>query len=520
MDHELLRRIVRIEARFETGESKVGTGFRIGPGQVLTAQHLVERGSKTAIEIEVRLDPDGSGENVRVASAEVIWKGEERLNPKDPRALDAVLLADELPGEDLAPFRDWVPLPLGRSGHWETRGFATANPNARALGTEYLWGVCHPSLEQATHLQLTVERDPPRFGRDGEFGTWAGVSGGPVFVKDGRYQDYLYGVVRSSPKRFPDTLYAVGTPALLRNAELRRLLGFKDQPPPDAGLVERLRSLLEEDSRLTERLAGFEAAWKSRWTGGGTDDLVDVICREGRLKPALERLRDLYRVEEASSAGAARLQEMAIVLVSILASREVPGGEHLDVESTRRIQLGTASPNFAEALLASAYGQSSLFEEARAPDLPHAYLRVPTGNMEAGLRTQSQVGEQLEELLLELLERDLDRPKFILPAQKALFSGLAPGKRREMLTKMLRKSLTRLEERHGRPAYLVAGGELEKKMGGQLDRFLRRLAVVLPNLDLVVLETDADKVEQAIDQEDMLWPLWEILDLLPDLEPG
>ena len=135
--------------------------------------------------------------------------------------------------------------------------------------------------------------------------------------------------------------------------------------------------------------------------------------------------------------------------------------------------------------------------------------------MEAGIRTKSQVGEQLEELVLALMDKELDHPKFILPTLRAYSSIPPPGKRSELLQKALEKSLARLKERERRPAYLVAEGELQKKMGNHLDVFLNRLANVLPNLDLVVLETGAERIAQAIDQEDELWPLWEVLDLLP-----
>jgi hypothetical protein len=516
-----LRRIVRVEALFEQSEPRRGTGFRVGPRQVLTAQHVVERrhdGGRVepAREIRVLLDPDGGGKVLR-ESAKVVWKGESELDPDDHKALDAALLEDELPADDVEPFRDWVRVPLGKSGEWETSGFVSASPDVEEMGTDYLWGVCHPARELATYVKLTVKRGAP-VGEGGTALTWAGISGAPVFVKEGRHAGRLYGVVRSSPKRFPDVLHAVGTPALLRNAELRRRLGFKEPAPPHVTLVEKLRALLEEDQRLAEHLAGLEGTWESRWREGGVDDLVDVLCADGTLRTSLEHVRRLFRDASPTSATARRIQEMAVVLATIMASRELPGGEELTADSARRIlRLETASPNFAEALLASAYGTPCRYEKADGPDLPRAFLRVPTAaTMEAGIRAKSQVEEQLEELVLTVIEKELDRPRFILPAQKALFSSQPPGKRRELLQKTLEKSLTRLRERHGRPAYLVAEGELQKRMGAHLDVFLNRLANVLPSLHLVVLETETEKVAQAIDQEDALWPLWEVLDLLPE----
>ncbi len=523
-DRDLLERVVRVEVRFKTqdglGPPGYATGFRVGPGQILTARHVVERGPKDAIEraaeIRVRLDPDGGGEDVIEAPATVAWVGESELAPGDRKALDVALLADELPGDDLEPFRRWVRLPLGRSGRWWCEGFPQASPDTARMGTEYLSGECHPARERATFLKLTVERAPPQPGRDGST-AWHGLSGAPVFVAEGRYQGHLYGIVRSSPKRFPDIVRAVGTPALLRDAELRRRLGFEEPAPPHASLVEELRQVLEEDPLLAERLAATDASWKARWNDGGGDELVDALCAEGKLGTMLERLRRLDQGVERKSAAGERLRQLAVVLASILAGRELPGGERLNLEAARRVRLGTASPNFAEALLASAYGTPCLYEKAAGPDLPRAWLRVPTSAMEAGMRAPSQVGEQLEELLAVLTEKCLDDPRFLLPAQKALVSTLPPGQRREQLRELLKRSLTRLEERHGRRAYLAADGELQQKMGRHLDTFLDRLGKILPNLDLVVLDTGAEPVARAIEEEDELWPLWEILDLLPDL---
>jgi hypothetical protein len=521
VDSDRLRRIVRVEARFEGRKPQRGTGFRVGPGQVLTAQHVVERGwnrrsTEPAKEIRVLFDPDGGGE-LQTASATVVWKGEAERDPGDTKALDVALLADELPEDGLEPFRRWVPLPLGASGRWEASGFATAGSDVDQMGTEYLWGVCHPAKKLATYLKLSIERSAPveKDGNETKALTWAGISGAPVFVKEGRYEGYLYGVVRSSPESFTDQLYAVGTPALLRNAELRRYLGIEEPVPPHVSLVEKLRGLLEEDSRLAGRLAGLDESWKARWNLGGVDDLVDVICAEGNLKASLEQVRHLFQGLDPSSANAERLREMAGVMVSILASRELPGGADLTAESIRRIRLGTASPNFAEALLASAYGTPCLYERAEGRDLPRPLLRVPSPMMEAGIRAKSHVEEQLEELEVDLIEKELDHPKFIFPSQKKLLSSVPPGEQRELLKRTLEKRLVRLKERYKRPAFLAADAELQKTMGPHLNAFLDRLAKVLPSLHLVVLESETEKIAEAIEQEDALWPLWEVLDLLP-----
>ncbi len=81
----------------------------------------------------------------------------------------------------------------------------------------------------------------------------------------------------------------------------------------------------------------------------------------------------------------------------------------------------------------------------------------------------------------------------------------------------LKRNMARLEQRYGRRAYLVADGALRGNLGDHLEIFLNRLAKMLPKLDLVVLDTNPEQVAKAVEQEDELWPLWEILDLLPDV---
>lgn len=381
------------------------------------------------------------------------------------------------------------------------------------MGTEYLWGTCHPARELATYIKLTVDRDAPLPGKDGEPGTWAGVSGGPVLVKDGRYRGYLYGIVRASPRRFGDSLYAVGTPALLHDAELCNLLGIKGPAPPHASLVERLRDLIAQDGDLAEKLASLDPVWKSRWDDEDADGLVDELCTRGSLKEALERLRGLCQRLESTTRV---VEDLAVTLVSILASRDLPGGRDLTADSVRRIQLGTASPNFAEALLAAAYGAPCRYEKVDGPkpDLPRAYLRVPAPTLEGGLLPDSQTEEQLKEILWKFLKNDLASSKWVLDGEKAIFDHLPPGRQKKMLEQLVEQKLGRMKENHGRPAYLVVVGKMQESAG--IGPFLDQLKEVLPSLDLVVLESDFERVSDALRQEDELWPLWEILNLVPE----
>lgn len=208
-----------------------GTGFRIGPGRVLTAQHVVERrqrhggGLERASRIVVRLDVDVAGE-VRDAPARWLWSGSPDLNPKARDTLDVALLADDLPTEGLEPFRDFVPKVLDHRVEWETRGFPVASREVATGGGEYLSGACHPTAERASHIALTSIRGQPRDPKTGQILGWAGASGAPIFVDGGPHHGALYGVLRAQPFEFDDKIWAVALPVLLRESDFRQHLGL------------------------------------------------------------------------------------------------------------------------------------------------------------------------------------------------------------------------------------------------------------------------------------------------------
>lgn len=512
MDQERLGRIVRVEAFFKrTKKPQRGTGFRVGPGLILTSQHVVERGherGKIEAAKEIFVDPQ------RRKPVTPLWKGENELDPEDPKALDVALLLEEAQPED-APqeeaFHKWVRWPLGESGHWESVGFAAASPN---LDEEELKGDCSVSPEEATYFKLSVNRRPPVDPKTGRSLPWAGMSGAPVFIREGPYKGYLYGVIRKQPKSYDDQLYAVGTPALLRNAELCRRLGIKEPAPPHLSLVEKLRGLLEEDSRLTQRLASFDPSWKESLWSRDCDGVTDALCARRDLVPLLEHLRTLHNELRQTSERLERLRELAVLIVAIVVGPQLPGGEELTAESTRRIRMGTASPNFAEALLASAFGKPPSYEKGEGH--PRGKWRMPTSKMEAGIRPEREVREQLDEIEAALLEEDLNNPKLLSRAIAEIYSHRPFGERRKYLEKALEQRLSRLARRCGRPPYIVVSGQLQKRMGAHLDTFLSRIEGLLPSLRVLVLDPSAEAAERALDQEDAFDPLWEILDLLPE----
>lgn len=524
MNQDLLRRIVSIEAHFG-GATERGTGFRLAPGRVLTAQHVVERrrhdgGLEKASRIIVRLDVDVpvdvEGE-AREAEARWLWSGSPDLDPADRDTLDVALLEDDLPPEGLEPFRHFVPVMLGDRGEWETQGFPVASSETAAGGSEYLSGTCHPSAERASHIALTLDREPPRDPEAGKILGWGGASGAPIFVRGGRYDGALYGVLRAEPAEFRDKIWAVALPLLLRQPEFRRHLGLDEAMPPHPSLVDALRRLLEEDDELTTRLARLDCEWSSCWREKDIAGLVGLLATEVPLRIVLERLDRLRAVFDPTSPRGRRFRELALVLVALGARHEIPGAAALDTAALERIQgrteLSTASACFAEVFLAGAFGRAPRFE-ATPDDLPRAYLRVPTTVLESGIRGSACEADQLEEMMTDFVLKELGSSRLLRPSEIDRMRHFPPAKRIELYRKQLERNFAQLRRRHGGPPYLLADSALRNHLKDDLGRFLGRLEKSLPTLHLVELRTDLEAVEQAIEHDDALYPLWEILDLL------
>lgn len=291
MDTDLPRRIVRVEATFSGNRHKHGTGLRLKAGWVLTAQHILEHCADGKVEraskIEVVLARSVGGE-IPGASAEVAWRGEEALDPDSFRALDAALLHvpgwEDEPGDTIR----LVPLHLP-SGDCETAAWIKASVLAKKLETPDEFSGRFYAIDQAaTLLPLRIEGlEPENHGSDKSSG-YAGISGAPVFVASGRYEGWLYGVLRKGAGQQPDRLYAVSAPALLRNAGFRQALGLAEPPPPHDNLILATRRLLCDEPDLAARLAREDESWRKAWEAegndGGVDGLLVELCERGDLK--------------------------------------------------------------------------------------------------------------------------------------------------------------------------------------------------------------------------------------------
>lgn len=258
-----LSRFVRVVVEFAEGAKGWGTGYRVGPGKVLTAEHVI-RGAA-----EIKLQFVAENGSPRQVKARCCW-------PLGKPELDAAVLEFE---ENSAAATSVVPLAesaLERAASWESRGCASAVRQAQQVhgsmvglsGTVYGFG------SGSVTLELTVEA-PPR-----EITDWQGVSGAPVFV-GGR----LAGVVFKARKVFEGRrLDAVPIHLLLREEGFRSALGIAEEPEKQGRLLEEARGLLEASLPACAVIAKAAAkrrleSWQRRLDEGGPAAGAPAFCR-------------------------------------------------------------------------------------------------------------------------------------------------------------------------------------------------------------------------------------------------
>lgn len=261
----------------------------------------------------------------------------------------------------------------------------------------------------ASCLSVTVDDGAPKPQEKG-MQPWAGISGAPIFVAEGRNEGWLYGIVRKQPKSFGDRLWAVATPALLRDPSFCSVLDLKEPPPPHERLVESSRRLLKESPDLARQLAARDDEWRAAWEEGNTEGLLEAVCREGSVRTLLEGLRMLAETRKEDPQEMRCLRDSAVHLVGLLAHHELVRQGGLKEKAAGRYLVPVASRNFAEAVAAATDGGPTRYVQ-REGNLPGPELEVPTTDLEWGIRTEALMEDQLEELSVALVEKDLDQPR-------------------------------------------------------------------------------------------------------------
>ena len=527
MDSKIQNRIVRIEARFGHCDPKFGTGFRLKSGLVLTSQHVLQDRLSTgdvlkAKEIFVSLDPDGSGENILREECKVLWRGEASLDLDGPRALDAALLEDSLPTDDLEPFLHLIPSHLPEGGRYETAGYVGTSASSQELhAPDGFPGSFDPAKEQSVCIQLISDRDPPRaehpIDREQQQEddpklpkndklAWGGISGASIFVADGPHKGWLYGVIRRRVYGLPDGLYAVSTTALLQDPEFRRHVGIPDPSSPSVQLLAELKKLLDENRGLSERVAAMDPAWRASWDARAAEGLLEVL-RD--LNSLLKQLKVLAE-DLSKPADLAALREIVAYLVAALALYEVRAGD-VEEASPGYFKLAFASPNFAEAAIAAREGRRTLYKKSQNPQASAGReLELPVSQLESGLRKEAWRADQIRELSACFIEDDLSVKPYLTEEYRQMFAGLSQDIRIRELASVINRRLVGIAgEKKGKPYLLLTPGR-KTLFAQSLHEFLSKLRELLPNLVYLDLNLSED-VSRSAELEEKLEPLWRIL---------
>ncbi len=217
----------------------IGSGYAIGTGIVLTAEHVVADLPTwpAGQAFPLTLDAPGSCRARPLglrdwAPAVVVWRDAEA---------DVAVLHFEPAHQALSPLAASKPVRWGRIGGTEqiavtAVGFPWAQESSeRARDTEQLFGFIAPATTlKAGLFAITVHTTPPA---DRERGSpWAGMSGAALFAGP-----FLVGVVVIDPARFgPGRVAAAPVAPLLGDVELLSLLGADPDSVREVGPQFRL----------------------------------------------------------------------------------------------------------------------------------------------------------------------------------------------------------------------------------------------------------------------------------------
>ena len=229
------------------GGGHVGSGYRVGPGVVLTAAHVVAALPVSRADALVPADVDVPGVcwarrlgEPEWVPAVVAWRDED----KDVAVLRLASTISPLPGGSPPPRWGLVdgmePIAVSAVGF----PWAQERPD-RVRDTEQLFGFISPATTaKAGHCAVTVLTAAPA-GRVGG-SPWAGMSGGALFAGP-----FLVGVVVVDPARFgADRVVAAPIAPLLGDAELAGLIGASPESVVGVGPRFRLAVTAERSVAL------------------------------------------------------------------------------------------------------------------------------------------------------------------------------------------------------------------------------------------------------------------------------
>ncbi|MCP3956410.1 MAG: trypsin-like peptidase domain-containing protein [bacterium] len=299
-----LASFARVVAHLEGGRRRIGTGYRLAEGRVLTAGHVVV--GATSLEVEIDRAPGG----VRTIEATVAWPGETDAG------LDAVLLQCATEDAERPAFTHLARSPLARAAPWQSRGCARAAVAGSGVGDSMagLRGTAFPFAAGEDRFELAAEAQP-RLAED-----WSGISGAPVFVH-GRIQ----GVIREAPVDFEGRrLYATPMHRLLAEEGFVAALGFRAEDKW-RDLLEEVGTLLAGDREAAEGLAERSPAWRRGFADDNAPGLARAVCEQSAVDEALLAMHAAHRalLGRGRPAAARTVEEVLARVVPVLYDQQM-----------------------------------------------------------------------------------------------------------------------------------------------------------------------------------------------------
>jgi Tetratricopeptide repeat/Trypsin-like peptidase domain len=167
-------RIVRMRTLGATpGEFRVGSGYVVAPGLVVTARHVLVPPGVDSHAVPER----GQACEVSLAGETESWRpGLLRWRSENA---DVALVAAPGVGDGLPPVR-WGRLGGGEPLRWAAAGYPSASRDEQGRHLEHAWGMVSPiTLSDVGKLGLSVASRVPGF-RPGTKTEWSGLSGAAI----------------------------------------------------------------------------------------------------------------------------------------------------------------------------------------------------------------------------------------------------------------------------------------------------------------------------------------------------
>ncbi|MEM1183208.1 MAG: hypothetical protein AAGM22_33000 [Acidobacteriota bacterium] len=421
-----------------------------------------------------------------------------------------MLTESELP-EDLDGELRWVDEHLP-GGDFETAGWMEVSAlSERHIAPDEERGSFHAIDEAATLLPLSVDGWEPR-PQDPEMPPRRGISGAPVLVTSGPGAGKVYGVIRKGPSSRPDRLWAVSSPALLRNADFREKLGLDVPSLPPEKLVLNARRCLKANPDVARRIAYGAPAWREAWDSGspaaGVDGFLAAFCQTVDLDALFEVLKAVRPSDEERSS----FERIARYLTALAVDRTCGEKGFRLEQAGGKWRVPVMSSVFAEAMLAATYGTAPSYGWKNGQPVPR--LRLPDVHLEAGIDRKGEAVERVEEMAQGYIRDGLCGQSFLRPDELRLISNAAAGRDHHVRAKAVEHGLRREKQQKGRAPFvefLRPPTDLDRDRSNDNDRreaVQQELKKLLPSLEIVELSGDA---EEALDLNLQLEPLWGLL---------